>query len=137
MDLNETMKAAVQAYIDGFNVGDPQAVADLFADDATVEDPFGTPPKSGKDEILAFYTMAMQSGSKLVQEGNTRLAANRAAFAFVVHVGGLTADNTAVDVDLPTGAMQIDVIDIFEFNQDGKITTMTAHWGPTNVRKIS
>ncbi|HBQ39884.1 MAG TPA: Nuclear transport factor 2, partial [Halieaceae bacterium] len=28
-----------------------------------------------------------------------------------------------------------DVIDVFEFNDEGKISSMKAYWGPDNLRK--
>jgi len=131
------MQAAVQAYFDKFNAADADGIANLYADDATVQDPYPTPTKNGRDEILAFYTMAVKSGSQLVQTSPTRIAGNRAAFAFTVHIGGLSKESKAVDMDLPMGKMQIDVIDTFEFNEDGKVTAMTAYWDPAvNLRKL-
>lgn len=130
------MQAAVQAYFDCFNAQDAQGIADLYSEDATVQDPYGTPAKSGKAEIVAFYTAAVRSSSTLVQNGPTRIAGNRAAFAFTVHIGGLSQESKAVDIDLPMGKMEIDVIDTFEFNDDGKVTAMTAYWDPAvNLRK--
>ena len=131
------MQAAVQAYFDRFNAADAEGITNLYADDATVQDPYGTPGKSGREEILGFYSMAVKSGSHLVQQGPTRIAGNRAAFAFTVHIGGLSEESKAVDMDLPMGKMQIDVIDTFEFNEDGKVTAMTAYWDPAvNLRKL-
>ena len=137
MDMNEKMKQAVQAYFDNFNAQDAEAIANLYADDATVEDPVGTPHKNGKDEILAFYKTAVKNGATLSQQGQTRIAGNVAAFAFGVTVGGagMTDVDKAVDVDLPPGSMTIHVIDTFTFNEDGKVTEMRAFWGPTNIEK--
>jgi len=70
MDMNEKMKQAVQAYFDNFNAQDAEAIANLYADDATVEDPVGTPHKNGKDEILAFYKTAVKNGATLSQQGH-------------------------------------------------------------------
>ena len=39
----DEMTAVVHAYVAAFAKGDAAAAADLFADDATVEDPVGTP----------------------------------------------------------------------------------------------
>ena len=137
MELHDKMLAAVQGYFDRFNEADAQGIADLYADDATVEDPYGTPAKEGKEAILEFYKMAVKSGSQLEQNGSTRIAGNRAAFAFTVHIGGLSSDSKAVDVDMPMGKMQIDVIDTFEFNDEGKVTSMTAYWDPkVNLRQL-
>jgi len=138
MDLNEKMAASVQAYFDLFNAQDAKGIADLYADDATVTDPVGTPPKEGKEAILAFYTMAVKNGATLKQNGPTRIAGNCAAFAFTVSVGLMTdvdAD-VAVAVELPKSGMTIDVIDTFEFNADGKVTEMRAFWGPSNITQI-
>ncbi len=130
------MLDAVQAYFDRFNAKDAQGIADLYAEDATVEDPYGTEAKKGKTAILEFYTGAVKSGSTLVQNGPTRIAGNRAAFAFTVFVGGLTQESKGVDVDMPMGKMEIDVIDTFEFNDEGKVTAMTAYWDPSiNLRQ--
>jgi len=127
------MRAAVQAYFDLFNAGDGAGIAALFADDASLIDPVGTDPKSGKDTIAEFYDMATRAGTTLEQTGPTRIAHKSAAFAFKVHVKGIKAEDTAIDVELPSGAMVIDVIDIFDFNDDGKITHMRAYWGPSNI----
>ena len=133
---HQKMLDAVQAYFDRFNAQDAEGIADLYADDATVTDPYPTDPKVGHDAILAFYTAAVKSNSTLVQNGTTRIAGNRAAFAFTVHVGGLSSESKVVNVDMPMGKMQIDVIDTFEFNEDGKVTAMTAYWDPAvNLRQ--
>ena len=47
MATPEQMSAAVHGYADAFDKGDPEAVVALFAEDATVEDPVGTPLKVG------------------------------------------------------------------------------------------
>src|SRR5678816_465520 len=55
MSNEKLMKAGMQAYIDTFNRADPEGIADLYSDDATVEDPVGSPLKNGMAEIKAFY----------------------------------------------------------------------------------
>ena len=136
--MSQQMKDTVQAYIDLFNAQDAQGIADLYADDATVTDPVGTPPKKGKDEILKFYTLAVKNGAKLELVGPTRIAGNSAAFPFKCTVGGMTHvdGDVAVEVDLPKGGMIIDIIDTFQFNEDGKVTEMNAYWGPSNITQI-
>ena len=46
-----------------------------------------------------------------------RCAGNAAAFAFEVHVAG----------------MKIEVIDVFEFDAEGKVVSMKAYWGQENI----
>lgn len=133
--MSENMKAAVQAYFDLFNAQDAQGIADLYAENATVTDPVGTPMKEGKEAILAFYTMAVKNGARLEQHGPTRITGNCAAFAFTVSVGAMTNvdGDVAVAVELPKGGMTIDVIDTFQFDEAGKVTEMKAYWGPSNI----
>ena len=136
--MSQQMQDAVKAYIKLFNDQDAQGIVDLYADDATVTDPVGTPPKEGKEAILAFYTMAVKNGAKLELVGPTRIAGNSAAFPFRCTVGGMThvdAD-VAVEVELPKGGMTIDIIDTFAFNDEGKVTEMKAYWGPPNITQF-
>lgn len=121
MPTPEAMTAAVHAYIEAFNRGDAQMAADLFADDATIEDPVGTPLKSGKAAILEFYTVSMGTGAKLFLEGPVRVGADCAAFPFQARLHWDGKDST------------VDVIDVFRFNDDGKVIEMKAYFGPTNM----
>lgn len=122
MPTTEQMTAAVHAYVAGFADSDPQAIAALFADDATVEDPLGTPIKRGKAEILEFYTGSMATGAKLELLGDLRCAADMVAFPF------------AVKLEWSGGKTVIEVIDTFRINDAGKIVEMRAYWGPANMK---
>lgn len=111
----------VNAYVAAFDARNPQAVADLFAEDATVEDPVGSPAHVGRDAILAFYTQSMATGAKLKLEGPVRVCLPYAAFSFSVHLHWEGKDQ------------RVDVIDTFKFNDDGKVVEMRAYFGPTNM----
>jgi steroid Delta-isomerase len=117
----EKMTATVHAYVEGFAKGDPAMVAALFAEDATVEDPIGSPIHHGRAAIHEFYAGSMKTGAKLRLEGPVRVAADHAAFAFSVHL------------NFAGGDKQIDVIDTFRFNDANQITEMRAFWGPGNM----
>ena len=133
MLTDEKMLKVAQAYIDLFNAADGAAISALFSDDAKVHDPVGTAPKVGKDAISAFYQMATRAGTRLESTGPVRIAGNQAAFPFRCHVKAIKSEDKAVDVDLPTGPMTIDNIDVFSFDEAGKISTMQAFWGPRNI----
>jgi steroid delta-isomerase len=120
MPTPETMTAAVHAYVAAFDRSDPAAVRDLFAAEATVEDPVGSPPHVGHEAIYNFYAKSMETGAKLHLDGPVRIAGNSAAFAFSVKLAM---------GDVP---LKIDVIDIFEFDEAGKVRSMRAYFGPTN-----
>ena len=120
------MKAGMQAYIDTYNRGDVAEIVALYADDATVEDPVGTPLKSGKKAITEFYQMAVQTGAKLKLAAPIRGShGNSAAMAF------------DVELNMPQGRMVVYVIDVMTFNEDGKFTSMRAFWGPGDMVKFT
>ena len=120
MPSAEQMTTAVHGYIDAFARGDAEAVVALFASDASVEDPVGTPPKVGHEAIREFYTFSMATGAKLHLEGPIRLGEDYAAFAFQVRLKMGEADAT------------VDVIDVFRFDATGKVRKMEAYFGPSN-----
>lgn len=116
------MKQALQAYIDHFNAADPEAIAALYAEDATVEDPVGSEPKRGREAILDFYRMAVQTGAKLSLAAPIRAShADAAAMAF------------DVNLQMPEGRSVIRVIDVMRFDEAGHFRSMEAYWGPSDV----
>lgn len=122
MPSEQTMKAAMQAYIDCFNRSDAAAIADLYSEDATVEDPVGSPVKQGKAEVAAFYKMAVATGAKLKLAAPIRAShGNSAAMAF------------DVQLNMPTGEAIIQVIDVMTFDEAGKFTSMRAFWGKSDM----
>lgn len=113
----EAKIAAVHQYVEAFEKADINIIKALYADDATVEDPVGTDVHVGIEAIVAFYEGALKSGAKLELTGNPRSAGNSVAFPFTVKAPG----------------MGIEVIDVFEFNEAGKICSMRAYWGAENA----
>jgi steroid delta-isomerase len=118
MPSQETMKAAMQAYIDAFNSGNVAAIVALYAADATVEDPVGAPRTRGAAEIGAFYTYSVATGAKLSLDAPVRGShGNSAAMAFSAKIGPVT----------------VRVIDVMTFNEAGKFTSMQAYFGPGDI----
>lgn len=119
----DRMRAAMQAYIDGFNNDDVEAVIALYAQDATVEDPVGSEPLRGIEAIADFYRMAFKTGAKLSLSAPIRTShGDAAAMAFEVHL------------QLEQGPSVIQVIDVMTFNAEGKFVSMRAYWGPSDLR---
>jgi steroid delta-isomerase len=121
MPSPELMEAAVHAYVDAFDRRDPDSVAALFAQDASVEDPVGSQPHVGLEAIRAFYNASMQTGAKLRLDGPVRISGPYAAFAFSVLLHWEGKDQ------------RVDVIDTFRFDDDDKVVEMRAYFGPTNM----
>jgi steroid delta-isomerase len=118
------MVSVVQSYIEGFDRCDSKALVQLFADDATVEDPVGSTPLVGRAAIQEFYLKAAANKAKLTLAGPIRSAANFAAFPFECRF-------------IFNGAYcRFDIIDIFRFDEHGKIKGMQAFYGLENIHKI-
>lgn len=117
----EKMEAAVHAYVAAFEAGSADQVASLYAADATVEDPVGSPRHYGREAIRGFYAASMKTGARLTLEGPIRTCGEHAVFPFAVH---LTYEEAL---------KRIDVIDIFRFNEADEIVEMRAFWGPSNM----
>jgi steroid delta-isomerase len=109
--------AAVDMYIEAFEKADMAIIKELYAHDAVVEDPVGTDVHRGIDAICTFYEGALASGAKLVPTGSPRCAGNAVAFPFQVQMPG----------------MAIEIIDVFEFDDAGKVNSMKAYWGPESM----
>ena len=118
MNQEHHMKSVLQGYIDAFNRNDLEAIVDLYAENATVEDPYGTPPKQGHAAIREFYANALQTGAKLELNAPIRASmGDAAAMAF-----------TAV-----IATTRVSVIDVMTFNEQGLITSMRAYFGQSDM----
>ena len=119
-----TIRATVEAYCASFTKGDQAAYVDLFASDAWIEDPVGTPRYEGRQAIGGFFAQSssMAESIELRQTGPVRVAAGECAFPMQARpdIGGTT--------------FVVDIIDVMTFDDDGKITTMRAFWDPAEMR---
>lgn len=114
--------AAVDGYLRGLNEKDLEGILSLYADNATVEDPVGSKIIAGKAAVREFYTGAVGFDLTLTRTGPVRIAGNEAAFPF-----RLRMEQNGV-------MMETDIIDLFRFDEAGKIVSMRAFWGPSNRR---
>ena len=117
-------KAVVEAYTSSHSKGDVDGIMALFADDALAWDPVGAEPHSGSEGIRAFFTATHEMVDSLTLEitGPVRCAAEFAAFP-------MTATTVMGDTRL-----EIDVIDVFTFDDEGRITEMKAYWNMADAR---
>jgi len=110
--------AMVHKYVAAFEKQDMDIIHEIYSQDARVEDPVGTDIHVGIDAVCAFYEGALKSGAKLVLSGDPRCSGNAVAFPFQVIMPGVT----------------IDIIDVFEFNDEGKVNSMKAYWSGDNMK---
>ena len=116
----DEMIEKVQRYIKRVSTQDIEAIKVLFDENATVEDPVGTDPHVGIEAICAFYQGGFSVQTKLQLTGPVRCAGNSAAFP------------VPATFELGGKKTRMDVIDVFEFNDGGRVQSMRAYRGPEN-----
>ncbi|MUL66680.1 steroid delta-isomerase [Mycobacterium sp. CBMA 234] len=120
MPSAEHITATVNRYLDLVDVADADGIAQLYATDATIEDPVGGEVHIGRQVIHGFYSNI--AGTKNSHELHTlRACGHEAAFFWSLTVNG---------------AMRIDIISTMNFDADGAITAMKAYWGPENITQL-
>ncbi|RVW07691.1 steroid delta-isomerase [Prescottella agglutinans] len=116
----EDIKNTVASYMKAISGKSADAVAALFAEGATVEDPVGTEPKRGVEEIRSFFT-AIEAMDQTAELLTIRVAGNSAAFHF--RVTTKAGDQTYV----------VEPIDVMTFDDDAKITSTRAYWAQEDM----
>ncbi|MBI3782275.1 MAG: nuclear transport factor 2 family protein [Deltaproteobacteria bacterium] len=115
----EHIRNVLQRYVDLMTAGDHEAIVALYADNASVEDPVGSEPRRGKEQIRELYKNA--SGRvRLELEGRVRAVGNVGAAAMLAYPAGMDG-------------MVVDTIDIMTFDDNGLITSMRAYWSPDTI----
>jgi steroid delta-isomerase len=110
---------AVNNYLKALNEKDMSIIEALYADNAVVHDPYGVNKVEGIEAIKGFYQYAFDANVTGELTGPVRVSGDSAAFSFCINFQG--------DI--------IDVIDVFEFNDDDKVVQMKAYWSEDNKRK--
>ncbi len=123
MPTAEQITATVNRYISLVNNGTADDLVELYADDATVEDPVGAVVHIGRQAIHGFYS-AMEGVQRQCELVTLRVAGHEAAFHFKLII-------TAGD-----SKMLIEPIDVMAFDGDGKISAMKAYWSPESVTQL-
>ncbi|BBY05317.1 nuclear transport factor 2 family protein [Mycobacterium noviomagense] len=123
MPSAEVIADTVNRYISLIAKGSADDIAELYADDATVEDPVGGEVHIGRQAIRGFYS-AIEGAERECELVSLRIAGNEAAFQFrlTVKAGG--------------GGMVIEPIDVMVLGDDGKVTAMKAYWSAENVTQL-
>jgi len=116
----EHMREVLARYVDCMTRGDCEGIMALYADDAVVEDPVGSPPRRGREEIAELYRNAAGK-VRLELDGRPRVAANTAAAPMIGRAQGMPG-------------MVIEIVDVMTFDDEGRITSMRAYWSPETIR---
>jgi steroid delta-isomerase len=124
MPSAEQITETVNRYLDLVAVGKVDEITDLYATDATIEDPVGGEVHIGHSAIRGFYAALPPKAETEVI--TLRALGNEAAFLWK-----LTVDFG------DTGGMRMEIISVMTFDDEGKIASMKAYWGPENVTPLT
>ena len=123
MPSPEQIHDVIGRYAASVSSADKEAILACFSDDATVIDPYPSPPCVGKEAIGAFWdgVMALGTPAAFLPE-KTVVCADRAVFLFAITVVG--ADG---------GRFGFDGFDIITVNDAGLITELVAYWDLSQI----
>ena len=123
MSTPEDNAKTVQRYLELAAQGNVDGIVDLYAEDATVEDPVGSEVHIGRQAIHGFYSQIPDT-DKSADVVTLRTLGNEAAFFWTLNI------------DLGEGRIGIEIISTMTFNDDGKIASMKAYWSPENIKPL-
>ena len=109
-------------YPELLNKGDVEGIVELYAEDASIEDPIGSDLHRGRDSIRVFYQRAAAARATMRRTGPVRVAGHEAATPVVVLMG--PEDQRSA----------LDLISVMSFDEDGKIASMRAFWSMDAIR---
>ena len=123
MPSAEQITQTVNRYLELVGKGQADDIAELYADDATVEDPVGGEVHIGRAAIRGFYN-AVENVKAQTDVLTLRALGSEAAFHWTL------------SLDFGDNGMRIDIISVMTFDDDGKISSMKAYWSPENVTQV-
>jgi steroid Delta-isomerase len=123
MPSAEQITQTVNRYLELVAKGQADDIAALYADDATVEDPVGGEVHVGHQAIRGFYS-SVENVKSQTEVLTLRALGNEAAFYWTL------------TIDLGNGGMRMEIISVMTFDDEGKIASMKAYWGPENVTQL-
>ena len=113
----------VNRYLELVGNGQADDIAELYSDDATVEDPVGGEVHIGRAAIRGFYS-SVENVKAQTEVLTLRALGSEAAFHWTL------------SIDFGDNGMRIDIISVMTFDDEGKIASMKAYWGPENVTQL-
>ena len=115
MATRDQIVDACDQYVARLTKKDTDGIVDLYAADATVEDPLGSPLKEGHGAIREFYAGLTPISLTATRIGPVTVVGHEAAFQF------------RVDVEIGDDAISMVTTDLMTFNEAGKLIAMRAY----------
>lgn len=122
--LAEKIDAVVDSYIEYLTTGTAEQIADLYAANATVEDPIGADIRDTREQLIEFYSIITGMDERTATLKWKKVAGYTAVFEFTLVTG--------------TAGMRFEItpVDIMVFDADGKISTMRAVWQQSDLKQL-
>ena len=119
----DVVARTIKEYFAALRAMDEKAWVNTFATDAVSYDPVGTPAIEGHDKLAEFFQTITAAFKKVgLTEDDVFIAGNGAAVKWT----GRGTSKAGKDV-------KFEGIDVFEFNEAGKIKTLHAYWNPAEM----
>ena len=121
----EQVRAVLQNYIKAWTTKDKALLLSLFAEDATLEDPVGTPAFKGHDGIGRFWDFALADKSRQITPRleEIRACGSQGILRFTMEVR-LPHENKGLDLS---------IIEHVEVDAAGRLKHVRAFWDETSV----
>ncbi|MFI1913611.1 nuclear transport factor 2 family protein [Nocardia sp. NPDC020380] len=110
-----------EQYVKLVGSGPTEQILSLYAEGAVVEDPIGSAARVGHDAIREMYA-TLENLERSTELHAVRSAGKHAAVSFTLVT------------KFGDKQMTLSPIDIMEFDDEGKIVSMKAYWGPDDMR---
>lgn len=116
----EQVRRAIEQYVEAWTNNDKDKLLAVFAEDATWEDPVGTPAFVGREGVAQFWDFAHQGEERSLTPKVQQVIAcgNEGILRFVMQVR-LPEKNQGLNLH---------VVDHFVVNDDGKVQSARAFW---------
>ena len=115
--MTDPVNKVLMAYAQVWANDDRDGFLDLFAEGASLEDPVGSPAVVGKQALAEFWDRVHSLGMAYEVEVIRAVScATQGALVFNVITRG------------PGVTMKVELVDIFEIDDAGKIASMRAFW---------
>jgi steroid Delta-isomerase len=113
----------VRRYVDLLSSGSADDIVDLFAENATVEDPVGGEVRVGRQALRAFFA-ELQKLDRTVKLDMLRVAGLEAAFVFTITFA------------VGDSQMRLQPVDTAVFDAQGKIASLRSYFTASDVTAV-
>ena len=106
---------------------DKESLLALFEEKSVWEDPVGSEPNKGLDQISAFWDQAHNDESTSMQP----------VIQKEIYLGNEALVTFTMQIRSAQGGMDIEVTDYFKINDEGKIEIARAFWDSTCIKSVA